>query len=134
MKITIQSPDGPRLLPDWAKCHCVTRHSPNYIHPYPFALPNGIEMWLCPNTFHQANTLLKLYNSLDGPPAKTVCVKFNYFVRSLLTYYWQQVLEARASEEEYEAWKAANAPEEEDYEYLNLNIAEIIKKTVAHGS
>lgn len=134
MKVTIQTPEGPRLLPDWAKCHCVTRHSPNYIHPYPFALPDGTELWLCPNTFHQANTLLKLYTSLDGPPAKMVNVKFNYFVRSLLTYYWQQVLEARASEEEYEAWKAANAPEEEDYEYLNVNIAEIIKKTVAHGN
>lgn len=133
MKVTVQTPDGPRLVPHWAKCHCVTRHSPNYIHPYPFALPNGIELWLCPNTFHQANTLLKLYSSLDGPPEGRVAVKFNYFVRSLITYYWQLVLEARASDEEYEAWKASQVQEEDD-EFLNINIQEIIKKTVAHGS
>lgn len=132
MKVKVQTPDGPRLVPHWAKCHCVSRHSPNYIHPYPFALPSGVELWLCPNTYHQANTLLKLYTSLDGPPAKNVAIKFNYFVRSLLTYYWQQVLEARASDEDYEAWKASQVVEEEDYEYLGIDIAEIIKKTVAH--
>lgn len=133
MKVTIQTPDGPRLLPDWAACHCVSRHSPSYIHPYPFALPNGTELWLCPNTYHQANTLLKLYTGLDGPPEKRVCAKFNYFVRSLITYYWEQVLDARQSELEYEAWKEASSVKHQDKEYLNIDIAEIIKKTVAYG-
>lgn len=121
MKTTINTPEGPRLIPEWAKCHCVTRHSPNYIHPYPFALPDGTELWLCPNTYHQANTLLKLYKSLDGPPIAATTVKFNYFVRSLLTYYWQQELEARADLEEFQK----NYPETED-------IYETIKKTPAY--
>lgn len=124
MKKIIQTPDGPRSVPDWAKCYCVTRHSPQYIHPYPFALPSGDELWLCPNTYHQARTLLSLYQKYDGPPRSAWT--FNYFVRSLITMYWSQVLDEREDQAAYEAWKA---------EYVSKGYMEMfdeVKKTVAH--
>lgn len=122
MKTRIQTPDGPRTIPDWAECHCVTTHRPNYIHPYPFALPDGTELWLCPNTYHQATTLLNLYKQLDGPPkAHRVGPQFNYFVRSLLTLYWNQVLEARANEKAFKEWQA-----------IEGDVYELVKRTEAY--
>jgi hypothetical protein len=93
------------------------------VHPYPFALPSGEELWLCPNTFHQANTLLELYKKFDGPPRSAYT--FNYFVRSLITLYWSQVLEEQEDEAEYQAWKADT--DERGYPAL----FETVKKTVA---
>lgn len=113
MKTTIQTPTGPRSVPDWAKCHCVSRHSPNYIHPYPFALPSGDELWLCPNTYHQATTLLTIYKKQDGPPVPREFVRFNYFVRQLIKLYWQQILEEQVGIEAYEAWKLSLVDEDD---------------------
>ncbi len=132
MRTTIQTPDGPRQIPDWANCYCVSDHRPNFIHPYPFALPNGDELWLCPNTLHQAKTLLNLYVQLDGPPNGITAAKFNYFVRQLITLYWQQVMEFREDEAEFEQWKAEREPEP----YTGMSDAEIfdfIKKVEAHA-
>ena len=125
LKTTINTPSGPRVIPDWAACHCVSKHRPHYIHPYPFALPNGDELWLCPNTYHQTTTLLGLYKSLDGPPAGRTLAKFNYFVRSLITLYWQQVLEEQADAQAFEAWK--NSLKDED----DMDLFEDIKRVVA---
>lgn len=129
MKTTIQTPRGSRAIPDWAKCHCVTRHSPNYIHPYPFALPSGDELWLCPNTYHQATTLLNIYTKLDGPPQPRIMGTFNYFVRSLMKLYWQQVLEDQQDIEAYLAWKESQKEDEED----DWGLFEAVKKVVADG-
>lgn len=84
----IKTPEGDRIIPVWAKCYCVTRHTPTYIHPYPFALPDGRELWLCPNTFHQATTLRNIYTSLNGPP-KGLYNQYSSFVRQLVKMYWQ---------------------------------------------
>ncbi len=113
MRLTIQTPNGSRAVPDWAKCHCVSRHSPNYIHPYPFALPSGDELWLCPNTYHQAMTLLSMYKKLDGPPARRDVCKFNYFVRQLIKLYWQQILEEQVGIEAYNNWKKSLVEEDD---------------------
>lgn len=78
-----------------------------YVHPYPFAMYDGIELWLCPNTFHQANLLLKLYKQLNGPPDAETLRSFGFFPRGLVELYWQQVMEAQDEFESYEAWKAA---------------------------
>lgn len=104
MKTTIRTADGVREIPSWATCYCVTRHTPKYIHPYPFVLPNGVEMWLCPNSHHQASTLLSLYNKHDGPPVRKIHEEFNYFVRELLKYYWQLELRKRADEQSHREW------------------------------
>ncbi len=130
MRTTIQTPDGPRTVPDWAKCHCVTRHSPNYIHPYPFALPSGDELWLCPNTYHQAKTLLGIYRKLDGPPTGVAHARFNYFVRSLIKFYWQQVMQDQASLESYADWKASQQDKDD---WSNWGLFEVIKKVEAGG-
>lgn len=128
MKITVQTPDGPRTVPDWASCYCVSGHRPSYIHPYPFALPSGDELWLCPNTYHQTNTLLNLYKNLDGPPTGVTAAKFNYFVRSLITLYWQQVLEMRNEDAD---WEAMNFVESE---WTDAEMFDFIKKVEADGS
>lgn len=125
MRTTIKTPKGVRVIPDWAKCHCVSKHRPAYIHPYPFALPSGDELWLCPNTYHQATTLLNMYTSLDGPPKPLTVVKFNYFVRELITLYWQQILAHREDEFAFAAWK--NSQRDED----DLDLFEDIKRVVA---
>lgn len=127
MKTTINTPSGPRNIPDWAQCHCVSRHSPNYIHPYPFALPSGDELWLCPNTYHQATTLLAIYKKQDGPPAKREAIKFNYFVRSLIKLYWQQVMDEQVDIEAYLAWKESQRDEDDD----DWGLFEAVKKVVA---
>lgn len=126
MKITIQTKQGPRTIPDWAKCYCVTRHTPNYIHPYPFALPNGEELWLCPNTYHQATTLKSLYEKLNAPPTGVEHAKFNYFVRALMRMYWQQVLENRQDEDSYSEWVSSQKQDEDD----GFELAEYIKRLV----
>ena len=127
MRLTIQTPNGSRAVPDWAKCHCVSRHSPNYIHPYPFALPSGDELWLCPNTYHQATTLLNIYKKLDGPPTKMEAIKFNYFVRQLIKLYWQQVLNEQQDIQAYTVWKNSLRDDEED----DWGLFEVIKKVEA---
>lgn len=126
MKTTIKTKGGPRTIPDWAQCHCVSRHSPSYIHPYPFALPSGDELWLCPTTYHQANILLDIYQKLDGPPERRQAVTFNYFVRSLITMYWQQVLEQRHDAEVYQGWLDSRNPDRD-----NEELFEDIKRLVA---
>lgn len=120
MKATVKTPEGLRVIPDWARCYCVSDHRPAYIHPYPFALPSGDELWLCPNTYHQATSLLNMYTSLDGPPALSAARSFNYFVRSLITMYWQQVLQAREDEQAFEVWKQTLKPETEDELYDDI--------------
>lgn len=90
MRVTIQTPSGPRQIPDWAACHCVSRHTPSYAHPMPFVLPDSTEMWLCPNTHHQATTLLKVYRDLNGPPDFKTQLNFTVFVRGLIKLFWQQ--------------------------------------------
>lgn len=105
MRVTIQTPSGPRQLPDHACCYCVSRHSPQYVHPLPFELPDGTEMWLCPNTHHQANTLLKIYQQLGTPPGHSTQKRFTVFVQRLIRMWWeehqeQQRLGDEAREEE----------------------------------
>lgn len=111
MKAIIQTPDGPRAVPDWARCHCCSRHTPMYVNPLPWALPEGDELWLCPNTHHQISTLWKLYLKLDGPPNGITEMKFTFFVKQLGRYAWQQQLRLNqdfsASEEHREAVEAA---------------------------
>lgn len=87
--IRITTSEGARIVPEWAKCYCVARHTPTYIHPYPFALPDGREIWLCPNTYHQATTLRGIYLKLNGPP-KGQLREYSSFVKRLLKMYWQQ--------------------------------------------
>lgn len=131
MRLTIQTPEGPRTVPDWATCYCVSNHRPHYIHPYPYALPSGDELWLCPNTFHQANTLLNLYMNLDGPPKGTTLVKFNYFVRSLITMHWQQLMEMKGDEE---AWREAHLVRIANQGMMSeQELSDFIKKVEAHG-
>lgn len=114
MKRTIKTPSGPRLIPDWAQCYCVKQHRPKYIYPYPFALPSGDELWLCPNTYHQVTTLLGMYTTLDGPPKPSALMEFNYFPRNLIKMYWEQVMHAREDEASFEAWKESLKPKDED--------------------
>lgn len=91
MAMKIRTPDGyERTVPEWSKCYCVTRHTPMYIHPYPYAFPDGREIWLCPNTFHQANTLWKIYNQLGGPPTGMTIIQYTSFVRQLIKLSWEQ--------------------------------------------
>ena len=125
MKTTINTPSGPRVIPDWAKCHCVSKHRPAYIHPYPFALPDGDELWLCPNTYHQVTTLLNMYKALDGPPKPMTAAKFNYFVRQLITMYWTQVLIQRQDEGNFQAWKDSLRDDDD------MDLFEDIKRVVA---
>lgn len=125
MKITVKTPSGPRVVPDWAMCYCVSKHRPAYIHPYPFALPNGDELWLCPNTYHQATTLLGMYVSLDGRPKPLTLVKFNYFVRELITMYWHQALAQREDAQAFEAWKSSMRDEDD------MDLFDSIKRVVA---
>lgn len=68
MRTVIQTPNGPRTVPDWARCYCVSRHTPTYIHPMPWSLPDGTELWLCPNTHHMVSTLWALYQKVGGHP------------------------------------------------------------------
>lgn len=89
-------PDGSeRVLPEHARCYCVQRHTPKYIHPLPFSLPDGTELWLCPTTHHAISTLLKIYKKVDGVPHYTTEQQFTYFVRSLAKEYWYQRLQLR---------------------------------------
>lgn len=92
MKRVINTPEGPRTLPDWAQCYCVTRHTPTYINPLPFGLPNGDELWLCPNSYSQAMLLKSLYKKLNGRPELKVINKFSLFVQNLIALCWQQQL------------------------------------------
>lgn len=114
MKTVINTPKGPRTLPEWAKCHCVSRHTPVYIHPLPFALPSGEELWLCPNTFSQANTLLGLYTKLSGPPSADTLVQFSQFTRSLIRLYWNQLMKQTQDMESFNEWKERYERDKED--------------------
>lgn len=94
MRVKLRLPDGSfREIPEWAKCYCVTRHTPHYINPMPFVIADGTELWLCPNTHHQATTLMKLYKKFNGPPDLKTNNKFNFFVRQLLTLHWRLHME-----------------------------------------
>lgn len=93
---TIDTPAGPRTIPDWAKCYCVSRHTPNYIHPLPWSMPDGMEIWICPNSHHQATALWRIYNKLDGPPKFEVANQFNFFTNQLCKLSWQQKLREEA--------------------------------------
>lgn len=117
---TINTPEGKRNIPDWAEkgCMCVKNHRPMYVHTYPFALYNGAELWLCPNTYHQATTLLKIYQKLNGPPATPILCDFGYFPRGLIEMYWYQVLEAQDEYESYEAWKADQVVDDGSTDYF----------------
>ncbi len=116
----INTPDGPRTVPEWAFCHCVTTHRPRYLHPYPFALPSGDELWLCPASYHQATTLLNMYLSLDGPPSTEALGSFNYFPRNLIKLCWQQIMEQRNDTEAFEEWKNSLKKDDDDDAYVGL--------------
>lgn len=111
MKRVINTPEGLRTLPEWATCYCVKRHTPTYIHPLPFSLPQGEELWLCPNTYSQVQSLLGLYEKLDGPPNDKVIVKFSPFARNLIRLYWNQVLNNRRNEEYLRDWEEKHRKE-----------------------
>lgn len=109
MAVRIKTPAGDRIIPDWATCYCVTRHTPTYTHPYPFSLPNGRELWLCPNTFHQATTLRAIYENLNGPPRDSRT--YSSFVRQLVKMSWQQTLSQVAVEQKKAETEEAAARE-----------------------
>lgn len=95
----VNTPAGPRVVPEDAKCTCVVDHRPNYVHPLPFALPNGQEYWLCPTSFYQARALLDLYRKLDNPPEYAARREFGVYVCKIVARYWQQVLWQRRDAE-----------------------------------
>lgn len=97
MKLVIQTPKGPRTLPEWAKCHCVVHHIPSYIHPVPFQLPTGEELWLCPNMYSQVSMLIAAYWKLDGEPEHKVINRFSVFARKCAAWCWQRELAKRES-------------------------------------
>lgn len=66
-----------------------------------------------------------MYIKLDGPPIPREAVKFNYFVRSLIKLYWQQMLQDQADIEAYLAWKAEQEDDDDTY-----GLFEAIKKVV----
>lgn len=90
MRRVIQTPQGPRSVPTWAQCYCVAQHMPKYAHPMPWEMPDGMELWLCPNTHHQVNLLWATYNKLDGPPNERTLQQFATFARRLCKMAWQQ--------------------------------------------
>lgn len=98
MRRVIQTPNGPRGIPDWAKCYCVSRHMPIYLHPLPWELPDGTEMWLCPNTHHQVTTLWKMYEKVDGPPALGNHNPFALFAVRFCRFAWQMKMQIDSRE------------------------------------
>lgn len=121
MKRVINTPDGLRTIPDWSKCYCVQRHTPTYIHPLPFSLPQGEELWLCPNAYSQAQTLLGLYERLEGPPEDKVIVQFSPFTRNLIRYYWNQVLNERREADFIKEWEVQHKRElDAEKEFMRL--------------
>lgn len=127
-QMVINTPQGKRVVPPWSKCYCVTRHTPTYLHPYPFALPDGRELWLCPNTYHQANTLLGLYRKLNAPPTGEQLRQYTTFVKNLLKLYWQLVVNERESGETPYRWLDARREiEKAEEDEFNALVAEAIK-------
>ena len=99
----------------------MTRHTPTYIHPLPFSLPTGEELWLCPNTYSQAATLLGVYRSLDGPPNAETLWKFSLFTRNLIKLYWKYELEDRREAEYIEEWQKNHQKEvDEEKKFMDL--------------
>lgn len=127
MRVTINTPVGPRYLPEWAKCYCVTRHTPAYIHPYPFALPDGREIWLCPNTYHQITQLVKLYEKYSAPPGYKTKAKYTVFAQRLAKMYWDQILHQRKDEEQFNEWRAQHGADQ----LKELQVANLVKQVKA---
>lgn len=101
MKATISTPSGTRQVPDWAKCYCVVRHQPKYLHPYPFELPDGSEIWLCPNTFHQATMFKKKMLDSNMPLDLQNYPGVPTFVVNLMKHMWQMKLREEDIQDEY---------------------------------
>jgi hypothetical protein len=89
-------------------------------------LPDGTEIFLCPNTHHQIHTLLSLYKKYGGRPAYNEENQFSYVVQNLGKMYW-----TLQSENESEFVSAIwSTLYEEDYSPKRFNEAavEALKK------
>lgn len=111
---TIQTPRGPRIIPEDAKCECVAKHLPMVLYPYPFVMPDGSELWLCPTTLNHVTTLIGMYKQFWGPPDSESVKKFTFYTRRLVSRYWELYQLREEYNEDYRAWKAEQKAKDED--------------------
>ena len=93
---------GGHKIPEWAKCYCVKRHFPTYMHVLPFEMPGGDLLYLCPASHHSLTVFLQICEQLGGPPApgSVTYSSFPIVVRRLGQMIWA-VQQGDLSTEQY---------------------------------
>lgn len=87
-------------IPSWAKCYCVARHFPTYVHVLPYVMPGDNILYLCPASHHALTTYMKLCDQLEGPPSISRLAGFPLVVQRLGHLLWA-VGEGKLTVEQY---------------------------------
>lgn len=96
MSVTIQGHE----IPAWAKCYCVKKHMPTYLHLLPYEMPGGNVLYLCPASHHALTVYMKLCEQLGGAPKFDTTMSCPYIIQRLGRLLWA-VQQGQLTAEQY---------------------------------
>jgi hypothetical protein len=85
-------------IPAHAKCYCVSRHVPTYAYVFPWELPDGRILYLCPNTYQCVKILLEMRREVGGAPSRSMLWEFPLVAIKLSRLHFRMELDGIDSE------------------------------------
>lgn len=90
---------GDHVIPEGTECLCVYKHVPGYAHVFPYTLPDGYVIYLCPNQYHSTKTLVNMYHKLDGVPHAAFLTRFSVVAQRLARLHFRVEKEGVTTEQ-----------------------------------